>query len=82
MKKNLTANYLPSGNVVYLDSEKKWTENSVNADVFDNQEDADNAMTFVEAQIDRQKIAYAQTGHLFDNPNLIDEGEDEDEEGA
>ena len=76
MKKNLTANYLPSGNVVYLDSEKKWTENSVNADVFDNQEDADNAMTFVEAQIDRQKIAYALTGHLFDNPNLIDAGED------
>ena len=48
----------------------------MNADVFDNQEDADNAMTFVEAQIDRQKIAYAQTGHLFDNPNLIDVEED------
>jgi hypothetical protein len=76
MKKNLTANYLPSGNVVYLDSEKKWTENSVNADVFDNQEDADNALTFVEAQIDKQKIRLAQTGHLFDNPNLIDVEED------
>ena len=76
MKKILTANYLPSGDIVYLDSEKKWTENSANAAVFDSQEDADNALTFVDTQIDRQKIAYALTGHLFDNPNLIDAGED------
>ena len=70
MKKILTANYLPSGAIIYLTSEKKWTENSVNADVFDNQEDADNALTFGEAQIDKQ------TGPLFDNPNLIDVEED------
>jgi len=76
MKKFLTANYSPSGNVVYLNSEKKWTENSADAAVFDNQEDADNALTFVDTQIARKKIAYSLTGPFFNNPNLIDVDED------
>ncbi len=58
MRKILTANYLLSGKVVYLNSEKKWIENSVNADVFDNQEDANNALTFADTQIDRIQSAY------------------------
>ena len=58
MRKILTANYLLSGKVIYLNSEKKWIENSVNADVFDNQEDANNALTFADTQIDRIQSAY------------------------
>ena len=58
MRKILTANYLLSGKVIYLNSEKKWTENSANADVFDNQEDADNALTFAETQINKLQSAY------------------------
>ena len=58
MKKILTANYLLSGKVIYLNSEKKWIENSANAAVFDNQEDADNALTFAETQINKLQSAY------------------------
>jgi len=58
MRKILTANYLLSGKVIYLNPEKKWIENSVNADVFDNQEDANNALTFADTQIDRIQSAY------------------------
>jgi hypothetical protein len=58
MRKILTANYLLSGKVIYLNSEKKWIENSANADVFDNQEDADNALTFADTQIDKIQSAY------------------------
>ena len=58
MRKILTANYLLSGKVIYLNSKKKWVENSVNADVFDNQEDANNALTFADTQIDRIQSAY------------------------
>ena len=58
MKKILTANNLLSGKVIYLNPEKKWIENSVNADVFDNQEDANNALTFADTQIDRIQSAY------------------------
>ena len=58
MKKILTANNLLSGKVIYLTSEKKWVENSANANVFDNQEDADNALTFADTQIDKIQSAY------------------------
>ena len=58
MRKILTANYLLSGKVVYLNSEKKWIENSVNADVFDNQEDADDSLKFAETQINKLQSAY------------------------
>jgi hypothetical protein len=58
MKKILTANYLLSGKGIYLTSEKKWVENSANAAVFDNQEDADNALTFAETQINKLQSAY------------------------
>ena len=58
MKKILTANYLLSGKVIYLTSEKKWIEYSENAAVFDNQEDANNALTFADTQIDRIQSAY------------------------
>jgi hypothetical protein len=58
MKKILTANYLLSGKVIYLNSEKKWIENSANADVFDSQEDADDALTFAETQINKLQSAY------------------------
>ena len=44
--------------MIYLNSEKKWIENSANADVFDNQEDADNAQTFADTQIDKIQSAY------------------------
>ncbi len=58
MKKILTANYLLSGKGIYLTSEKKWIENLSNAAVFDNQEDADNALTFAETQINKLQSAY------------------------
>ena len=58
MKKILTANYLLSGKGIYLTSEKKWVENSANAAVFDKQEDADNALTFAETQINKLQSAY------------------------
>jgi|TARA_Y100000034_G_scaffold51225_1_gene63017 hypothetical protein len=58
MKKILTANYLPSGKPIYLNSEKKWIDNFVNADVFDNQEDADDALAFAETQTDKLQCAY------------------------
>ena len=58
MKKILTANYLLSGKGIYLTSEKKWIENLSNAAVFDNQEDADNALTFADTQIDKIQSAY------------------------
>ena len=58
MRKILTANYLLSGKVIYLNSEKKWIENSANAAVFDSQEDADNALTFAETQINKLQSAY------------------------
>ena len=58
MRKILTANYLLSGKVIYLNSEKKWIENLSNAAVFDNQEDADNALTFAETQINKLQSAY------------------------
>jgi hypothetical protein len=58
MKKILTANYLLSGKGIYLTSEKKWIENISNAAVFDNQEDADNALTFAETQINKLQSAY------------------------
>ena len=58
MRKILTANLLLCGKVIYLNPEKKWIENSVNADVFDNQEDANNALTFADTQIDRIQSAY------------------------
>jgi hypothetical protein len=58
MRKILTANYLLSGKVIYLNSEKKWIENSANAAVFDNQEDADNALTFADTQINKLQSAY------------------------
>ncbi len=58
MRKILTANYLLSGKVIYLNSEKKWTENSANADIFDSQEDADDALTFAETQINKLQSAY------------------------
>ena len=58
MKKILTANNLLSGKVIYLTSEKKWIENLSNAAVFDNQEDADNALTFAETQINKLQSAY------------------------
>ena len=58
MKKILTANYLLSGKGIYLTSEKKWVENSANAAVFDNQEDADNALAFADTQINKLQSAY------------------------
>jgi len=58
MKKILTANYLLSGKAIYLTSEKKWIENLTNAAVFDSQEDADNALTFAETQINKLQSAY------------------------
>ena len=58
MKKILTANYLLSGKAIYLTSEKKWIENLANAAVFDSQEDADNALTFAETQINKLQSAY------------------------
>ena len=58
MRKILTANYLLSGKVIYLNSEKKWIENSANAAVFDNQEDADNALAFADTQINKLQSAY------------------------
>ena len=58
MKKILTANYLLSGKGIYLTSEKKWIENLSNAAVFDNQEDADNALTFADTQINKLQSAY------------------------
>jgi|TARA_B100002003_G_scaffold7624_1_gene6775 hypothetical protein len=58
MKKILTANYLLSGKVIYLTSEKKWIEYSEKAAVFDNQEDADNALAFADAQINKLQSAY------------------------
>ena len=58
MRKILTANYLLSGKVIYLNSEKKWIENLANAAVFDSQEDADNALTFAETQINKLQSAY------------------------
>ena len=47
-----------SGKVIYLTSEKKWIENLANAAVFDSQEDADNALTFAETQINKLQSAY------------------------
>ncbi|MBO6481016.1 MAG: DUF2849 domain-containing protein [Pelagibacteraceae bacterium] len=58
MRKILTANYLLSGKAIYLTSEKKWIENLANAAVFDSQEDADNALTFAETQINKLQSAY------------------------
>jgi hypothetical protein len=58
MKKILTANYLLSGKGIYLTSEKKWVENLANAAVFDNQEDADNALTFADTQTNKLQSAY------------------------
>ena len=58
MRKILTANYLLSGKVIYLNSEKKWIENSANAAVFDNQEDADNALAFADTQTNKLQSAY------------------------
>ncbi len=58
MRKILTANYLLSGKVIYLTSEKKWTEYLENAAVFDNQEEADNALTFAETQTEKLQSAY------------------------
>jgi hypothetical protein len=58
MKKILTANYLLSGKVIYLTSDKKWVENSEDAVVFDNQEDADNALAFTDTQINILQSAY------------------------
>ena len=58
MRKILTANYLLNGKVIYLNSEKKWIENSANAAVFDNQEDADNALAFADTQINKLQSAY------------------------
>ncbi len=58
MKKILTANYLLSGKVIYLTSGKKWIEYPENATVFDSQEDADNALTFADTQIDKIQSAY------------------------
>lgn len=58
MRKILTANYLLNGKVIYLTSEKKWVENLANAAVFDNQEDADNVLTFADTQMDKLQSAY------------------------
>ncbi len=58
MRKILTANYLLSGKVIYLNSEKKWIENSANAAVFDNQKDADNALAFADTQTNKLQSAY------------------------
>ena len=58
MKKILTAHYLLSGKVIYLSSDKKWVENSKDAVVFNNQEDADNALAFAETQMDKLQSAY------------------------
>ena len=67
MRKILTANYLLSGKVIYLNSEKKWIENSAKADVFDNQEDADNALTFADTQINKLQSAYLIDVELTSN---------------
>ena len=70
MKKILTANYLLSGKGIYLTSEKKWIENLSNAAVFDNQEDADNALTFAETQINKLQSAYLIDVLLTSNGTL------------
>ena len=70
MKKILTANYLLSGKAIYLTSEKKWIENLANAAVFDSQEDADNALTFAETQINKLQSAYLIDVLLTSNGTL------------
>ena len=67
MRKILTANYLLSGKVIYLTSEKKWIEYLENAAVFDNQEDADNALTFADTQINKLQSAYLIDVELTSN---------------
>ena len=67
MRKILTANYLLSGKVIYLTSEKKWIEYLENAAVFDNQEDADNALTFADTQIYKLQSAYLIDVELTSN---------------
>ena len=58
MKQILTANNLFSGEVIYLKSKKKWVDSLHKATVFDNQEEADEALTFANLQIGELVNAY------------------------